>query len=220
MNLRLSLPALTLCLFLFSFGSIAQTNPFQEEVDKLIDRIENKGWERGSVLFTGSSSIRFWMSLNSDFPDQKIINTGFGGSKASDLITFLPQLVLNYAPSKVFIYEGDNDLWAEKEVAEIMGDLDHIVKWIKKDLPNTKIYLISAKPSPARWSIKNSYLALNKSMKEYAIANQNVSFVDVWDSMLGEDGQPKPDIFIADKLHMNDKGYAIWKEAFAPFIED
>lgn len=220
MKLRLSFLTLSLFALLFSFGSFAQTNPFQEEVDGLIDRIETQGWERGSILFTGSSSIRFWMSLPQDFPDQKIINTGFGGSQASDLITFLPQLVLNYAPSKIFIYEGDNDLWAEKEVAEIMDDLDHIVKWIRKELPNTEIYLISAKPSPARWSIRNSYLVLNRSMKEYAIANQNVSFINVWDIMLNEEGKPKPDIFIADDLHMNPKGYGLWAEVFKPYLEN
>jgi lysophospholipase L1-like esterase len=30
--------------------------------------------------------------------------------------------------------------------------------------------------------------------------------------MLGDDGKPKPDIFIADRLHMNAAGYAIWRE--------
>jgi lysophospholipase L1-like esterase len=28
--------------------------------------------------------------------------------------------------------------------------------------------------------------------------------------MLGPDGQPRPDLFVADNLHMNEAGYAIW----------
>ena len=32
------------------------------------------------------------------------------------------------------------------------------------------------------------------------------------------DGTPKPDIFLDDKLHMNAKGYAIWKEVVLPFL--
>ena len=36
--------------------------------------------------------------------------------------------------------------------------------------------------------------------------------------MLGADGQPKPDIYVADRLHMNPKGYALWREAVGPFL--
>lgn len=218
-----SLKNITLGLvFLFaSFIQVhGQENPFEDEVNSLTERIAEKGWEKGSILFTGSSSIRFWQSLASDFPNQKVINTGFGGSQASDLIKYLPQLVLNYVPSKIFIYEGDNDLWAKKEVAEIMGDLDHIVTWIQRELPAAEIYLISAKPSPSRWEIKTSYLALNRSMSEYALARPKVGFVNVWDVMLDKEGKPIADIFIEDQLHMNAKGYAIWKEVFTPFVED
>lgn len=218
MILRKTKTLLLLLFFLTTAASYAQSERFQEEVNNLTERIEKAGWERGSILFTGSSSVRFWQSLDKDFPDQKIINTGFGGSQASDLIAYLPQLVLNYSPSKIFIYEGDNDLWAKKEVAEIMGDLDHIVTWIKKEIPTAEIYLISAKPSPSRWDLKSSYLALNSSMMQYATSMDGVNFVNVWDIMLDETGLPKADIFISDELHMNAEGYALWKEVFKPYV--
>lgn len=218
MILRKTKTLLLLLFLLITATSYAQSERFQEEVNNLTERIEKAGWERGSILFTGSSSVRFWQSLKEDFPDQKIINTGFGGSQASDLIAYLPQLVLNYYPSKIFIYEGDNDLWAKKEVAEIMGDLDHIVKWIKEEIPTTEIYLISAKPSPSRWNLKLSYLALNSSMLQYSTSMEGVNFVNVWDIMMDETGQPKADIFISDELHMNAEGYALWKEVFKPYV--
>ena len=220
MNFKKITLLLGLSFFILFQSSFAQSERFKDEVAALSERIEKEGWEKGSILFTGSSSVRFWQSLQEDFPDQKIINTGFGGSQASDLIAYLPQLVLKYSPSKVFIYEGDNDLWAKKEVAEIMGDLDQIVKWIKKENPQTEIYLISAKPSPSRWDLKLSYLALNSSMKQYATSNEGVNFVNVWDIMLDEKGQAKSDIFISDELHMNAKGYALWKEVFQPFVRN
>ena len=31
--------------------------------------------------------------------------------------------------------------------------------------------------------------------------------------MLDEKGEPRPDIFIQDNLHLNKKGYDIWSEA-------
>jgi lysophospholipase L1-like esterase len=36
--------------------------------------------------------------------------------------------------------------------------------------------------------------------------------------MLGPDGLPKPDIFVADRLHMNRKGYELWKPIIAPVL--
>ncbi len=36
--------------------------------------------------------------------------------------------------------------------------------------------------------------------------------------MLAADGNPIPDIFIQDKLHMNAKGYAIWQKIIAPYL--
>jgi lysophospholipase L1-like esterase len=38
--------------------------------------------------------------------------------------------------------------------------------------------------------------------------------------MLDAEGRPLSDIFVADKLHMNAKGYAIWREVIAPHLLD
>jgi hypothetical protein len=36
--------------------------------------------------------------------------------------------------------------------------------------------------------------------------------------MLGADGRPLPDIYVADRLHMNAKGYEIWKGIVGPIL--
>ena len=36
--------------------------------------------------------------------------------------------------------------------------------------------------------------------------------------MLSRDGSPFEDIFVEDMLHMNAKGYAIWKDAVRPIM--
>ena len=46
-----------------------------------------------------------------------------------------------------------------------------------------------------------------------ALPEARVMFISIAPThMLGEDGLPKPDIFVDDRLHMNEKGHAIWKE--------
>ena len=36
--------------------------------------------------------------------------------------------------------------------------------------------------------------------------------------MLGPDCLPKPGIFSADNLHMNEDGYKLWTEIVAPYL--
>ncbi|WP_075349497.1 GDSL-type esterase/lipase family protein [Algoriphagus marinus] len=197
----------------------SQEIPFQKEVKSLTERIDQKGWKPNSFVFTGSSSVRLWRNLQEEFPTIPIINTGFGGSQASDLLIHLDELVIRYGPEKVFIYEGDNDISAGKEATQIMTDIDLLVNRILQKLPETTIVLISAKPSPSRWQLKTSYTVLNDLMRQYATTHNQVDFMNVWDVMLDKTGKPISEIFIADSLHMNEKGYAIWNKSVIPFMK-
>jgi lysophospholipase L1-like esterase len=38
--------------------------------------------------------------------------------------------------------------------------------------------------------------------------------------MLNSEGKPMEELFIADRLHMNAKGYAIWSKIIAPYLID
>ncbi|UZD22519.1 GDSL-type esterase/lipase family protein [Algoriphagus halophytocola] len=213
--LKSTLVILTMCLIQYSF---AQEVPFQEEVNNRAKEIDAAGWEPGGVVFTGSSSIRMWKTLQEQFPDIPIINSAFGGSQADQLLMHLEQTVLRFEPSKVFIYEGDNDINAGQEVSAIMKNLDELVTQIQDKNPETIVNLIAAKPSPSRWDKKTSYLALNDLMRQYATTHDQVNFVNIWDVMLDASGKPMEDIFIEDELHMNEKGYEIWKKSFTPFL--
>lgn len=164
-------------------------------------------------VFTGSSSIRFWETLDSDCSNMRVLNTGFGGSQMSDLLFFLDQTVLRFDPLRVYIYEGDNDIATDHDPDDILETAKQITKRIWEANSGTEIYFISAKPSPARWSYKQQYLSFNAKLKDYCDSHEQLYYIDVWDIMLGDDGRPLPEIFIADSLHMNSKGYALWKSA-------
>jgi lysophospholipase L1-like esterase len=205
------------------FGSstllFGQEIPFQKEIKSLTERIDQAGWKANSFVFTGSSSVRLWKNIQEEFPAIPIINTGFGGSQASDLLIHLEELVLRYSPEKVFIYEGDNDLNTGKEVSQIMEDIALLVTRIHQKLPETNIVLISTKPSPSRWQLKTSYTELNDLMRQYATTHNQVNFMNIWNVMLDKSGRPISEIFIADSLHMNEKGYTIWNTSAIPFMK-
>jgi lysophospholipase L1-like esterase len=190
----------------------------REEVDRLVAHNDSVHQNKpAQIVFTGSSSIRKWHNLNTDYPEVQILNTGFGGSQASDLLYFLEDLVGHYQPQKVFIYEGDNDIASRKKPKRVLADLKEIAFRLKTQQPQIRIVFISAKPSPSRWKYRRKYRRLNRKLAEYCSLDPQLQFVDVWQPML--DGRkPKTDIFANDRLHMNKNGYAIWKAVLAPFV--
>ncbi len=211
---------LLLCLFFTGSAVLWSQDPlrFQEEIQTLKHKTDSL-WngQKGTVLFTGSSSIRMWEDLHRRFPRQNILNTGFGGSQASDLLYYLKPLVLAYQPKKVFIYEGDNDLAEGKRVGQVLKVLEQISERIRKDYPDVSIVLISAKPSISRWGLRGKYKRLNKKLQRWASRHAHLDFADVWNPML-TDKKLNTSLFIADGLHMNTSGYDIWEDALKPFI--
>ena len=206
-------------IFLIEFTTgFAQQHPFDVEVRNLSARIDSLGWNPGGTVFTGSSTIRMWRSLSAISSGEDILNTGFGGSKAADLERFLFPLVLKYDPKRVFIYEGDNDLWADLHPEEILNSLKQIVTRIHLVDPGTEIILIGAKPSPSRWEKKESYLSFNQLLKDYCDKTEQVSYLDTWKALTDAQGNPRPELYLQDQLHLNSEGYLIWNGIFKSYF--
>lgn len=174
----------------------------------------------GVILFTGSSSIAMWNDLEEAFPKYDVLNRGFGGSQFSDLLYYTDRIIYPYQPSKVFIYEGDNDLAAGESIESILMEAQRLREEIKAELPNTPVIFIAPKPSLSRWNLKDKYEELNAALGQYAEETELTEFADVWTAMMGPDGKVREDLFLDDDLHMNEEGYKIWKKVLQPFLDE
>jgi lysophospholipase L1-like esterase len=175
---------------------------------------------KGGIVFIGSSSIRIWKTLAADFPDQKVLNRGMGGSELADSTFFAERAIFPYAPRLVVLYAGTNDLNNGQSPDKVVEDFKAFVVKVHSQLPHTEIAYISIAGNPARWAQVEKVKEVNKRIEEITKKEPGLKFIDVFTPMLGPDGLPKPDIFLSDKLHMNEKGYAIWKEVVAPFLKE
>ena len=203
--------AILYLILIFSFSAKSQVN-FKSEVNAIQEKNKHLiKTENKHVVFTGSSSIRIWENLFEIFKDSTIVNTGFGGSKASDLLYYIDELVINFNPKKVVIYEGDNDISSGQEINFIYKNILKIIERIKDKNDKIKIILISAKPSISRWHLKDKYIQLNQKYRELANKSDFIEFADTWSAMI-ENGVLKKNIFIEDGLHLNEKGYEIWEK--------
>ena len=173
---------------------------------------------QGAVLFYGASGIRMWKTLKEDFPDQKVINRGFGGSQISDCIVFADRVVLPYKPKLIVFQAGGNDINAGKSPETAFADYKTFVEKVHTALPETRIAFFGQGPSPSRWAQAEKQQKLNAMVKAYSEKEKNLVFIEGWDAFLGKDGKPREELFIADKLHHNAEGYKIRVKLVKPIL--
>jgi lysophospholipase L1-like esterase len=174
---------------------------------------------RDGVLLVGSSSMRFWKSAAEDFPGLPVLNRGFGGSQVREVTAFADRIVIPYRPRVILFYCGANDVFGGRPVSAVVTDTEVFIRKVHAALPATRVIYISIAPNPARWHLKSAWLELNALMKAFAATEPRVTFVDVWSAMLDAAGQPRPELFVEDRLHMNERGYAIWARLLRPVVE-
>ena len=95
-----------------------------------------------------------------------------------------------------------------------------------REKTNVPVGFVSLKPSPSRRHLFPKMHEANQLILEFidlqksALDSQpiNIEFIDVNQKMLNESGQPIPEIFLNDSLHMNAKGYAIWQKEIQPYL--
>lgn len=173
----------------------------------------------GAILFIGSSSIRLWKTLAQDFPEHQVINRGFGGSQIVDSVSFAERILLPYRPRMVVLYAGGNDINSGKSPEQVFADYQSFVKKVQTALPETRIAYISIAPNPARWAQVEKVKAANKLIADDARRHPQLAFINVFPQMLGEDGKPRPELFVEDRLHMNATGYALWTRIVSPYLK-
>ncbi len=173
---------------------------------------------KNAVLFVGSSSIRKWTTLATDFPEHRVINRGFGGSQLPDSIHFADRIIIPHAPRMIVVYAGANDIDAGATPERVLSDFKKLVATVREKLPSVPIVFISIAGNPARWRQVERVKAANALVAQYSSETPGIIFVDVFSAMLGPDGLPNPDLFVDDRLHMNANGYAIWTRTIAPLL--
>ncbi len=197
---------------------LAPTRDWESELALIEERYAQFDSDEGAILFIGSSSIRGWRTLQTDFPGLPVLNAGFGGSQIIDAVYFFDRLVRPVAPHTIVMYSGSNDIAAGKSPEQVFADYVAFVDAVHAAFPKTRILYISIAPSPARWSQRFNVQRANRLIELYTQTDDRLEFIDVYTHMLGEDGLPRPELYISDQLHMTPVGYALWTDIVRPYL--
>ena len=215
------------CVLVLSLGGLvhpewakAQTNDpdparFAAEIQNFARWDAKNSPPANPVIFVGSSSIRFWNTAQR-FPGIPIVNRGFGGAHISDVNHFLEETVTRYEPEIVVFYAGDNDIGAGKSKEAVVEDYKDFVEGVWVGTPRAQIVFIPIKPSLARWQLWPQMDSANHLIREFSEEDVRLHYVDLATPMLGDDGRPRPELFISDGLHMTAQGYDVWT---GPLVE-
>jgi lysophospholipase L1-like esterase len=193
---------------------------FRDEIDVFAEQDRASPPPDGVVIFTGSSSIRLWSTLAEDMAPIPVLNRGFGGAQLAHVIHFYDETIVKYLPRAVVLYAGDNDLdeATGKSAADVARDFGTLVATVHAYAPGARIYFLSIKPSKLRWARWPEMKRANELIAHQCKGDPRLTYVDVATPLLGEDGQPRDDVYRFDGLHLNELGYIEWKRVLRPIL--
>lgn len=197
-----------------------EAQPFIDEINAFKKQDSISMPPKNAILFVGSSSFRMWTSVQQDFPVHKIVNRAFGGSSLPDIIRYADQVIIPYQPRQILIYCGDNDLASSDTISAqtVNARFQQLFNYVRKQLPTTSIAFVSIKPSPSRQHLLKKIKSANELISTFLKSQPKAAYIDVFSAMVDNEGNPKPDLFVDDRLHMNKKGYAIWVQVIEPYL--
>jgi lysophospholipase L1-like esterase len=212
---------LIVLIFLCASQVRSQGNiPFWKEVQVFKQKDSMQFPAANQVLLIGSSSFTLWKDVQDYFPKHKILNRAFGGSTLVDLIRFRYDVIYPYQPKQIVIYCGENDFAASDTVTVdiVMQRFQTLYQLIRAKYAGVPLLYVSMKPSPSRMHLMAKYKEANQQIAAFLKTDKKAAFADVFQPMLKADGTPLDDIFLKDNLHMNAKGYAIWKKVLEKLL--
>jgi lysophospholipase L1-like esterase len=213
--------SLLLLIYFSTSNFVCAQQQYYKEVQQFKKQDSLTPPPKDPVLFIGSSSFTKWKDVQDYFPGVPIVNRGFGGSRLLDVIHYASDVIFPYTPRKVVIYAGENDIAysdavTTQQVLNRFKSLFYLIRGVYESVP---VVYVSIKPSIARKQMMPRMKAANTAIKKFLDKERNTTFVNVYDKMLLPGGIPDPSNLIEDSLHMNAKGYAIWKSALDPHLK-
>jgi lysophospholipase L1-like esterase len=184
--------------------------------------VESPPSER-AILFTGSSSIRYWKTLSTDMAPLYVLNRGFGGSQISEVNHYVNRIVFPYKPQSIVFYAGENDLSGlfytkKKSPEQVRDDYRIFCETVHAQLSQVPIYFISIKPPKRRKNLWHTMQKTNNLVEEFCKTEELLHYIDIVQPMLDPEGNPRAHLFKWDGIHMNEQGYEIWTSIVKPIL--
>lgn len=192
----------------------------QAKIQKNYRDLNQLAVKEPAIIFIGDSIVEYFPLHELVQSPKTLVNRGIRGYKTDLLLENLDAHLFGQALDKVFLLIGTNDIGKEMAQAETLANLEAVIQEISRDYPLAQIQLLSVLPVNEQGQYKGTvYIrtnkkiqALNRAYQELAQAYYQVSYVDVYSSLLDEVGQ-LAEAYTTDGLHLSVAGYRILAQA-------
>jgi len=202
------------CSPLRKYQDLPEVQAWNKEIVKFEQLDKTESYSGDAILFAGSSSIRLWSTLAQDMAPYPVIQRGFGGSKLSDVAVYAER-IFDPHPCKAIVLFIGNDITGsdnDKSPEEVATLFRILLKTIRKSHPDTPVFWIEVTPCSSRWKVWPEIQEATELIRKECQNQKNTYSIRTDFAFLNNDGKPKDELFISDKLHLNPQGYAIWTE--------
>ncbi|CAG2178877.1 unnamed protein product [Oppiella nova] len=172
------------------------------------------------IVFVGDSITEGWAGNGKAvwakyYTPRHTFNYGIGGDQTQHVIYRIQNKEFDGLNPKVTILMIGTNNAGGNTVEDIAHGVNETVKELLGKMPNTKVILLGvlprAEPLGAKVKQVNELIAkLNN--------DKNVFFLDMW-SAYETDGKQHTELYVSDKLHLNEKGYEVWQQTMEPLLK-
>ena len=197
-------------------------------VDAIAKKYEG---QKGNIIFYGPSNIQMWYSLEQDMLPYKAQNHGIGGCVDPEMMKWADRLLYPFEPAAVFFQTGSNDIANGLTLEQIKENKVKMYSMFLKNMPNTKLVVMSGLPLPSRQEFWAATVETNEMLRELCEKTDRMYFMDATDVMLSAEGPDNMktttddryftrEYFRMDGIHLNKKGHDVWTARMKETLEE
>ncbi len=200
------------CASLGKYRELPEVKAWESEIEKFEQLDIAKSYPSDAIMFAGSSSIRLWSTLGKDMLPYNVIQRGYGGAKLSDFAVYADRILYPHKCRAIVLFiandiSGSNSDKSPLEVSQLFRKTLHI---IRRQFRETPVIWVSVTPTPLRWHIWPEIKEAGEMISEICENQRNTYYLDTEKYFTNEKGLPRADLFLDDRLHLNEEGYKVW----------
>ena len=203
---------------------------------KKIQHFKNNPIGKYKIIFLGNSITEGGGDWNKRFQSKSIVNRGISGDYTKGILNRLGEIIF-YKPNAVFLMIGINEFFSDNSARPeitpeyVANNILKIARLIKKESPNTKLFLSTILPINNQQYIEVKDVSYNFLHSEYMPSvneqvettnllikkNKEFPVIDLHPKFLNKDSMMNRD-YSKDGVHLNENGYKIWVDEVKDII--
>ncbi|RRC97029.1 serine acetyltransferase [Prevotella sp. OH937_COT-195] len=199
--------------------------PFPHYNKRLAEFEKEKPINRETIVMLGDSMTEFGFDWNERLKGANIVNRGIMSDTADGVLYRLDKILAGH-PKAIFLMIGINDLSHNLTAQQVATMVNRVVRKIRNDAPNTKLYVESCLPINegfGRWKTLSGRSGqipeINRQVMEYC-KSMDVEFINLYPRFLRHGTDQLRKELTRDGLHLSPAGYKIWGYELRPYIRE